>query len=199
MRDLVRRIKKINKFRVPLLECMGQELLIRLCLYSYDVYVREENVLRENLTEEMLAKRILTYITENLSTVTLEQVSQYFGYSKRQIERLVEKYSGKNYMKYICGKRRHYSGQLIAYTDLSIAQVASMLGFGSPEYFCRWFKYYLGKTPSEFRKSSRQIEAGKGRQIVHEVPRLKEMTSNGEMWNPAVEISSIDLPDFEEE
>ena len=74
-----------------------------------------------------------------------------------------------------------------------------MLGFGSPEYFCRWFKYYTGKTPSEFRKSSRQIEAGKGRQIVHKVPRLKEMTSNGEMWNPEVEISSMDLPDFEEE
>ena len=199
MRDLVRRFKKINKFRVPLLECMGQELLIRLCLYSYDVYVREENVLRENLTEEMLAKRIFAYITENLSTVSLEQISKYFGYSKRQIERLVEKYSGKNYAKYICGKRRHYSGQLIAYTDLSIAQVASMLGFSSPEYFCRWFKYYIGKTPSEYRKSSRQLEAGEGRQIVHKVPRLKEMTSNGEMWNPEVEISSMDLPDFEEE
>ncbi len=196
MRDLVRRIKKINKFRVPLLECMGQELLIRLCLYSYDVYVREENVLRENLTEEMLAKRILTYITENLSTVTLEQVSQYFGYSKRQIERLVEKYSGKNYMKYICGKRRHYSGKLITYTDLSIAQIASMLGFSSPEYFCRWFKHYLGKTPSEYRKSSRQIEAGEGRRIVQEVPQPGEPAAKGEKWYPEEEIASIDLPDL---
>ena len=196
MRDLVRRIKKINKFRVPLLECMGQELLIRLCLYSYDVYVREENVLRENLTEEMLAKRILTYITENLSTVTLEQVSQYFGYSKRQIERLVEKYSGKNYMKYICGKRRHYSGKLIMYTDLSIAQIASMLGFSSPEYFCRWFKHYLGKTPSEYRKSNRQLEAGEGRRIVQEVPQPGEPAAKGEKLYPEEEIASIDLPDL---
>ena len=196
MRDLVRRIKKINKFRVPLLECMGQELLIRLCLYSYDVYVREENVLRENLTEEMLAKRILTYITENLSTVTLEQVSQYFGYSKRQIERLVEKYSGKNYMKYICGKRRHYSGKLIMYTDLSIAQIASMLGFSRPEYFCRWFKHYLGKTPSEYRTSNRQLEAGEGRRIVQEVPQPGEPAAKGEKLYPEEEIASIDLPDL---
>ena len=167
-----------------------------MCLYSYDVYVREENVLRENLTEEMLAKRILTYITENLSTVTLEQVSQYFGYSKRQIERLVEKYSGKNYMKYICSKRRHYSGKLIMYTDLSIAQIASMLGFSSPEYFCRWFKYYLGKTPSEYRKSNRQLEAGEGRRIVQEVPQPGEPAAKGEKWYPEEEIASIDLPDL---
>ena len=127
--------------------------------------------------------------------MTLEQVSQYFGYSKRQIERLVEKYSGKNYMKYICGKRRHYSGKLIMYTDLSIAQIASMLGFSSPEYFCRWFKYYLGKTPSEYRKSNRVLDSGEGRYIVQNMPTDKA-AANEVAWMPEEEIASIDLPDL---
>lgn len=58
MHDLARRSKSKVKFRVPLLECQGQELLIRLCAHPHDIYVREENVLRENLTEKMLANRI---------------------------------------------------------------------------------------------------------------------------------------------
>ena len=82
------------------------------------------------------------------------------------------------------------------YTDLSIAQIASMLGFSSPEYFCRWFKHYLGKTPSEYRKSNRQLEAGEGRRIVQEVPQPGEPAAKGEKLYPEEEIASIDLPDL---
>lgn len=158
MHDLARRSKVKMQFRVPLLECLGQELLIRLCAFSREIYIREENVLRENLTEKILAKRILSYIRDNLSSVSLERLSQYFGYSKRQIERLVKKYSGHNYAEFVLSYRRTLAGRMIANTDMSITQIAAKLGLGSPEYFCRWYKHWFGCTPTDTRKRSKVVE-----------------------------------------
>ena len=167
MHDLARRSKSKVKFRVPLLECQGQELLIRLCAHPHDIYVREENVLRENLTEKMLANRILSYIRDNIATVSLEQLSLYFGYSKRQIERLVEKYSGHNYAVFVCNYRRSMSCKLLRTTDMSVSQIAAALGLGSPEYFCRWFKHWNGCKPSLYRKHAAEVvEVPESRQIV---------------------------------
>lgn len=165
--DLARRSKVKMQFRVPLLECLGQELLIRLCAFSREIYIREENVLRENLTEKILAKRILSYIRDNLSSVSLERLSQYFGYSKRQIERLVEKYSGHNYAEFVRSYRRTLAGRMIANTDMSITQIAAKLGLGSPEYFCRWYKHWFGCTPTDTRKRSKVVETPEEiRQVV---------------------------------
>lgn len=160
MHDLLCKMQRNNPYRVPLMECLGTELLIRLATYSYDNYVHEENVLRENLPERILANRILKYIRDNIATVNLENLSKYFGYSKRQIERLVEKYSGKKYTNFVRDFRRSEAEKLLVSTKQPIAQIAAELGFGSAEYFCRWYRHFIGGTPSQTREKYACIDKG---------------------------------------
>lgn len=43
--------------------------------------------------------------------------------------------------------------RLLGGSDLTIAQVASALGFSDPAYFCRFFRRETGSTPGSFRRS----------------------------------------------
>lgn len=153
MHDFLRKAKKHTRYRSLLAECMATEMMIHLGTLTCDVYAREENVLRENLQEEALGKRIIRYIDENKGAVDLAQLSEYFGYSTRQIQRLVERYGTGPYAKHVRGVRISWATRYVGMQEMSIAEIAKTCGFESAEYFSRWFKKYRGVTPTEYRKN----------------------------------------------
>lgn len=55
---------------------------------------------------------------------------------------------------YINQLKLAHTKDLLANTDLTVAEVAAQAGFNDPLYFSRFFKKHTGTTPSEFRKSS---------------------------------------------
>lgn len=55
-------------------------------------------------------------------------------------------------MKYLAAHRLERAKTLLAYSDMSVTEVAEHLGFGSIHYFSRAFKRHHGVEPSSFRK-----------------------------------------------
>lgn len=154
MNVFARREKKYFPFCAPLLECLGRQLLLSLCECPYDSYQRFENPIRQNTPEEIIARQILDYIREHSDSVTLDKLAAYFGYSRSQTERLIEKHSGSTYTVLLHNHRRRNATQLLHNTTLPVSQIARMVGFQSTEHFSRWFKHYVGTSPSVFRKIS---------------------------------------------
>lgn len=54
---------------------------------------------------------------------------------------------------YLIQHRLAKSMELLLNTDLPITEVALSVGFGSASYYTETFRKWMGKTPSEFRKS----------------------------------------------
>lgn len=152
MNDFSRRDKQSFPFRIPLLENFGKQLLFELCEYPYDAYARTENHLRNNTSEERIAEQMLEHMRSHIDCISLEQLARYFGYSVSQTERLIEKYSGSNYTTLLHNFRRKEATYLLRNTKLKISEVSERVGFRSHEHFSRWFKYYVGTNPSNFRK-----------------------------------------------
>ncbi|NUN04261.1 MAG: AraC family transcriptional regulator [Bdellovibrio sp.] len=46
---------------------------------------------------------------------------------------------------------------MLAYSDLSIEQIAESLGYTDANYFARYFRSKLGKTPSAFRQQAKRV------------------------------------------
>lgn len=61
-------------------------------------------------------------------------------------------YSPGEYLMYV---RINRATSLLIETDLSISQIADILGFTNSTYFIRCFKKQTGKTPLEFQKSNK--------------------------------------------
>jgi AraC-like DNA-binding protein len=54
-------------------------------------------------------------------------------------------------------KRIEESKYLLAETDLSLSQVAQMLGFSSPSYFSQVFRRTQNLSPTEYRQNTRGL------------------------------------------
>lgn len=75
----------------------------------------------------------------------------YFIVSSKHLGETVKETLGKNALSCIHHRLFKESLYLLEYTNLSIAQIASMLSFETPSEFSRFFKTHQKITPKAFR------------------------------------------------
>lgn len=101
----------------------------------------------------------LKYIREHACEgVDVESLLKVVPLSRSVLERRFSQILGSSPKGEILRVRLDRVCQLLAESDLSLAEVAGKAGFGHPEYMSRLFRKKMGITPGEFRK-----QAGPGR------------------------------------
>ncbi|HEY1080152.1 MAG TPA: AraC family transcriptional regulator, partial [Bdellovibrio sp.] len=65
--------------------------------------------------------------------------------------------TGKSARTLILERALLESKRLLAYSDLSIQQIADGLGYSDANYFARYFGAKVRKTPSTFRKQAKKL------------------------------------------
>jgi transcriptional regulator GlxA family with amidase domain len=102
------------------------------------------------------AELMEAHIEEPLS---LDDVADRVGVSRRQIERLFRRHLGMVPSKYYLEARLKRARALLLQTDLSIMEVAVACGFESPPHFSRCYRSQFGCTPSaeRQRKDARSV------------------------------------------
>lgn len=95
---------------------------------------------------------IMGYIKNHLQDVTLPELAKEFSYSERQLSRLLNKYTGKNFMTILQETRIQKACILFQETDIPINEVIYQCGYKNQNHFYSMFKKYCGKTPAQYRK-----------------------------------------------
>lgn len=129
-----------------------EEMLIRL-MRSEDkksesggLFTSQES-LKNNLVHS-----ICEYLTANLCRrVTLEELSERFHFGKSHLCDVFRKTMGDTILNYHIGLKISEAKRLLKGTKLNVSEIASSLGFESPEYFTRCFKKQTGVSPRAFR------------------------------------------------
>lgn len=106
--------------------------------------------------KRMRALALLTFMRQNLPTVHLGMMSEYFHLSREQIGHILYKSTGATYSELIKNMRLEKAVQMLNSDDLSCKEIGIELGFSSAEHFSRVFRLWTGFSPSEFR-SRRQL------------------------------------------
>lgn len=104
----------------------------------------------ENLIEA--AALMEANIEEPLS---LDEIAELVGVSRRQIERLFKRYVGEVPTKYYLDMRLRRARGLLLQTAMSIMEIAVTCGFQSPPHFSKCYRNMFGYTPSAERQNSR--------------------------------------------
>ncbi len=129
--------------------------VIRACLeIFFAVLLRVKDVIEIIEQKESLIdfKVFLTYIENNLTTVTPSSVAAYSGYNFPYFSKLFKKNVGTNLSEYINSKKLERATKLLKDTTKSIEEIVFDVGFNHKSYFHRIFKRYYGVTPEEYRK-----------------------------------------------
>ena len=97
---------------------------------------------------------VLTYIENNLKTITPNSVAVYFGYNFPYFSKLFKKNIGRNLSEYINLKKLEMAQTLLVESRKNIEDIGYEVGFNHKSYFHRIFKRYYGVTPEKFRNAN---------------------------------------------
>ena len=101
----------------------------------------------------------VSFINEHFSQkMTLESLSEMFGYSPSRFSHLFFHVTGTSPMAYLRNVQLENARELLSYAQTSVKEVALYCGFTDQLYFCKAFKKRYGVSPSEFKKSIELME-----------------------------------------
>lgn len=93
------------------------------------------------------------YIKENLADkITLDKVAEQVYLSKSYFCRIIKEELNCTFTEYVNHLRVDRSKYLLRNTDVPIAEIASVVGFGDQSYFTRIFKRQTGISPGKYRE-----------------------------------------------
>jgi AraC-like DNA-binding protein len=101
--------------------------------------------------------KLIEYITRNYAKpITLRDLTPLASMSERQLERRFRQLTGLSISEYIVKTRINAARELITFTDKTLADIATSVGFYDHSHFTNSFKRLMACTPSRFRRLHRE-------------------------------------------
>lgn len=97
---------------------------------------------------------VLSYLQENMTSLSLKQAADHFGFSVPHFSKILKDSTGKTFTAIMKDSRMNRACKALTSTNLSIQSVCELAGYSNPEHFMRTFKNEFGMTPSQYRKKS---------------------------------------------
>ncbi|NCC00172.1 MAG: AraC family transcriptional regulator [Clostridia bacterium] len=99
---------------------------------------------------DKLSEKIVQYIGEHFDTVTLGDISAHFSYHPNYISGYIRKELGRSFSEILLEQRMERAIALLKGTDLSIEDIAAMLGYSNNSNFYKAFREYYHMSPREY-------------------------------------------------
>jgi len=85
--------------------------------------------------------------------MSLEDIAKYTGASRRQLQRLFQRYLTCTPSRYYQRVRLMRARELLHQTSMNLVEISTLTGFVSSSHFSKSFKEHFGHSPSVERKS----------------------------------------------
>lgn len=154
-------------FDMNMKEQSGYELRTRELLMKIWLYILEQtknthltsNAQHTKISlDERRTKEALQYIENHYTeSITLDDIANSIHLSRSECCRCIKRCMNMTPFEYLLQFRIQKAAQLLSNSKspLSIAELASAVGFNSCSYFNKLFRKYMGCTPSQYKKRMR--------------------------------------------
>lgn len=134
------------------------ELLSSL-LKSVIINILQEIKLGDNNTSVqglVMTKKIMQFIQNNYQKeITYDTIEENFHLNPIYLNRIFKKHAGTSLHAFIANYRISIAMELLRSSNAFIKEIASMVGFCDVYHFSKSFKKVTGKTPADYRNSSK--------------------------------------------
>ena len=125
-----------------------------LCSLIELLYIKINNPVENEKSDDYIFNRILSYIIENYNTdIKIEDIASALHYSKYYISHIFTQKRNMPIVFHINDLRVQKAKELLVKTNFSITEIAYQVGFNDSNYFTSIFKKYAKITPMKYRKA----------------------------------------------
>ncbi len=153
-RNILREMELKNAGYEDICQAYMEILIIRLMRNTALSAQAESHTMSGNRQCAVVRRYIDLHFKEPL---TLEQLSEEAHMNKYYLSHAFKREYGVSPINYLISRRIDESMYLLSETDLSLSQIAQLLGFSSLSYFSQVFRKAHGTSPMEFRQNSKHI------------------------------------------
>lgn len=89
-----------------------------------------------------------------MEPVTVEQLARTFGYHRTHLSKMFKRTTGQSPLQYLMKIRMERAKTLLEGTAMTVAQIASAVGFEDALYFSKKFRGWTGQSPTAYRKTA---------------------------------------------
>jgi YesN/AraC family two-component response regulator len=127
----------------------------------YETLTRSFNVERSDHSTQLL-QEMVAFVDRSLAdpNLGLAMVADRFRMTPQYISTFFKKNQGQNLLDYMTHKRIDTAKRLMDNRELTIAQIAQMVGYNNDVVFIRAFKKLEGVTPGKYRETIAPDPAG---------------------------------------
>ena len=154
LRNILREMEQKNTGYEDVCQAYMEILIIRLMRNIALAVPTEPQIVSGNRQCAAVKRYIDLHFKEAL---TLEQLAEDAHMNKYYLSHAFKREYGISPINYMITKRIEESKYLLAETDLSMSQIAQLLGFSSLSYFSQVFRKTQAATPMEYRKSVKNL------------------------------------------
>lgn len=119
----------------------------------------EKDVIIPNMRSSVMNENtifIIQYMQQNYATITLAHLAEFFNYSERQMQRIITTVTGHSFSENIKKIRMNHAAGMLANPDLTVQEIADLLGYYDSSNFRQVFKSYYKMTPQQYRENLKQ-------------------------------------------
>ncbi len=151
LRNILREMELKNEGYEHICQAYMEILIIRLMRNTALTAQAEPPVISSNRQCAAIKRYIDLHFKE---TLTLSQLADEAHMNKYYLSHTFKREYGVSPINYLISRRIDESKYLLTETDLSMSQIAHVLGFSSLSYFSQVFHKAQGISPMEFRQNS---------------------------------------------
>ncbi|MGC4102392.1 hybrid sensor histidine kinase/response regulator transcription factor [Ferruginibacter sp.] len=107
---------------------------------------------------DKLIQKVVAYIEENLTDTQLsvENLSKHVGMSRSTLYSKLLELTGQTPVEFIRSVKLDKAAQLLANSEMNVAEIAYTVGFSTPNYFTKSFRAKYNMLPSEYISTMRK-------------------------------------------
>ena len=154
LRNILREMEQKNTGYEDVCQAYMEILIIRLMRSTTLSVPSEPQISSGNRQCAAVRRYIDLHFKEPL---TLEQLAEESHMNKNYLSHAFKREYGTSPINYMISRRIEESKYLLAETDLSMTQIAQLLGFSSLSYFSQVFRRTQSVSPLEYRQSTKTI------------------------------------------
>jgi transcriptional regulator GlxA family with amidase domain len=145
-------------------------------------------------THQPKLQEIVALMEANLEEpISLDNLAEYVELSRRQLERLFQKYLNCTPSRYYLRLRLIRARQLLKQTSMSLIELAAVCGFVSTPHFSKCYREHFGIPPSDERAGSK-MSLRPATFATAEQPSIQPVTALDQARNEST-FASVRMPD----
>ncbi len=114
---------------------------------------------------EKIMEEVGRYVESHLhEKCNIHELAHHIGYSVKQLHRIIKETTDQSLSDYILTIKVDKAKIWLEETDMTISEIASLLGYDYAGHFSRMFRRMVDSSPMDYRKNSiKQIKSLNGK------------------------------------